>query len=367
MTSFEWTPRTRVVFGPGASDKLGELARSLGFRRSLLVGDAGIVAAGLAARAVALLETAGIAVFPFHDFAENPDSAMAERGRHFAAAHEVDSVIGFGGGSSLDCAKAINFLLTNGGAMRDYRGYGKTTKPLLPMISVTTTAGTGSEAQSYAVVSDAETHVKMACGDPSAAVRIAVLDPQLLVSAPRAVRANSGYDAIAHAVETLVTTKRTPFSELFSREAWRRLSGNYERILDAPDDIAAQAEMQLGAHLAGAAIEASMLGATHACANPLTARHGVTHGVALAVLLPHVVRWNESVAGELYQSLDAHLALRLHSLARAAGLPSTLRELGVPEEALPQLAADAAQQWTGQFNPRPFDEAGAREIYRCAF
>ncbi|HBY58223.1 MAG TPA: alcohol dehydrogenase [Solibacterales bacterium] len=367
MTSFEWSPRTRVVFGAGSFEQLGDLARSLAFRRVLLVSDAGVAAIGLVARAARLLETAGIAVFPFHGFGENPDSAMAETGRQFAAPLDVDSVIGLGGGSSLDCAKAINFLLTNGGTMRDYRGYGKARRPLLPMISVTTTAGTGSEAQSYAVVSEAETHVKMACGDPSAAVRIAILDPRLPATAPRTVRANAGFDAIAHAVETLVTLKRTPFSELFSREAWRLLSAHYARVLEAPEDIEAQAAMQLGAHLAGAAIEASMLGATHACANPLTARYGVTHGIALAVLLPHVVRWNESVAGDLYRSLEGDLAGRLDGLARAGGFPATLRELGVPQASLPQLATDAAQQWTGQFNPRSFDAAGALEIYRCAF
>ena len=137
-----------------------------------------------------------------------------------------------GGGSSLDCAKGINFLLTNGGAMSDYRGYGKATTPLLPMIGIPTTAGTGSEAQSYAVIADAATHMKMACGDPSAAFRVAMLDPALTLSAPRVVTATAGFDAIAHAVETAVTTRRTPLSDAFSHQAWRLLSGAFERVLD---------------------------------------------------------------------------------------------------------------------------------------
>ena len=205
MTPFDFQPRTRVIFGPGALSQLGELAKTLGFRKTLLVADTGVVQAGYVAAAVSALEAAGITAIPFHDFGPNPDSAMVEAGRAFAAPLGVDSMIGLGGGSSLDCAKGINFLVTNGGTMSEYRGYGKARTPLLPMIGVPTTAGTGSEAQSYAVISDSATHMKMACGDPSAAVKIAILDPDLTMSAPGRVTAMAGYDAIAHAVETWVT------------------------------------------------------------------------------------------------------------------------------------------------------------------
>ena len=171
--------------------------------------------------------------------------------------------------------------------MRDYRGYGKARKPMLPMIGVPTTSGTGSEAQSYAVISDAETKTKMACGDPKAAFAVAILDPDLTRSVPHHVRAASAFDAIAHAVETLVTTRRNALSLTFTREAWKRLPASYMKT----DDRSLE-DMQVGAYLAGLAIENSMLGAAHACANPLTRTYGIVHGVALAVLLPHVVRWN---------------------------------------------------------------------------
>ena len=164
------------------------------------------------------------------------------------------------------------------------------------MIGIPTTAGTGSEAQSYAVISDAATHMKMACGDPSAAVRVAVLDPELTLTAPRHVTAMAGFDAIAHAVETAVTIRRTPLSDTFSHRAWQLLSEAFERVLLHPADIEARSAMQLGAHFAGMAIEQSMLGAAHACANPLTARYNLTHGLTLAILLPHVVRWNARLA-----------------------------------------------------------------------
>jgi alcohol dehydrogenase len=371
---FDFQPRTRIVFGNGALARLGELARELSFSRTLIVADGGIVATGHPDRARAQLEAAGIAAYVFDDFDANPDARMVEAGRAHAAACGIDSIVALGGGSSLDCAKGINFVLTNGGTMRDYWGFGKASRPMLPSIGVPTTAGTGSEAQSYALISDPETHVKMACGDPKAAFRIAVLDPELTVSQPREVTAVAGYDAISHAVESYVTTRRTEISDLFAGAAWRLLDAHYERVLAEPGDLAARGAMLLGAHEAGVAIEQSMLGATHACANPLTAQHGTLHGVAIAVLLPHVVRWNAEHVGDRYGHLApgadgaaAHLAAHLDALARAGGLPATLRELGVAHDTLPALAADAAAQWTGTFNPRPFDAAGALEIYECAY
>ena len=382
MKNFDFQPRTRVVFGAGVIEQLGELARELNFRRTLLVADRGLVASGHVDEAVGPLMKAGVEVFRFHDFEVNPDSRMVENGAAFVAPLNIDSIIGLGGGSSMDCAKGINFLLTNGGRMSDYLGYGKATQPMLPMIAIPTTAGTGSEGQSYALISDAETHAKMACGDPKAGFRVALLDPALTVSQPRSITATSGFDAIAHAVETYVTTRRNPLSELFSREAWRLLEPNYERVLSQPDDLEARGAMQLGAYYAGVAIENSMLGATHACANPLTARYGTAHGEAIAMLLPTVVRWNETIAGDDYARLlswssvagrndyatpTEELARRLEELAEAGGLRSNLRAAGVKETELPELAADAAGQWTGTFNPRPFDKQGAIEVYQCVY
>jgi len=376
LIPFEFHARTRVIFAPGASARLGTLARDLGFTRVLLVADAGLVATGAVAAAVTTLEEAGLSVFTFHEFGQNPDGNMVEAGRAHAAGFGVDAIIGFGGGSSLDCAKGINFLLTNGGTMADYRGYDKARRPLLPMIAVPTTAGTGSEAQSYCVISDPATHMKMACGAPSAAVRVAILDPELTLTAPHAVTAMAGYDAIAHAVETWVTTKRTTLSETFAWRAWDLLRGAFERVLATPQDLDARSAMLVGAHFAGAAIEQSMLGAAHACSNPLTARYDLAHGLALSILLPHVVRWNASHVGARYARLvdgstqraaGDELAQLLERFAAAAGLGGRLRDHGVAAGALPELAALAAQQWTGTFNPRPFDAAGALDLYRSSF
>ncbi len=382
MNSFDFQPRTRVVFGAGSIERLGELARELDFRQTLLVADRGLVASGHVDEALAPLRRAGIEVAGFHEFESNPDTRMIQAGREFAATLKIDSIIGLGGGSSLDCAKGINFLLTNGGQMSDYWGHGKARQQLLPMIGVPTTSGTGSEAQSYALLSDAQTHVKMACGDPKAAFRTALLDPALTISQPRSITATSGFDAIAHAVETYVTTIRSGLSEFFSREAWRLLESNYELVLEHPDNLEARGAMQLGSFFAGMAIENSMLGATHACANPLTTHYGTVHGAALAMLLPSVVRWNAPVVGERYAELltlsttkelsgnqnpSERLAQRVEQLAAIGGLRRSLSTAGVPQSDLQMLAEEAATQWTGTFNPRQFGQAGALEVYEQAY
>jgi len=382
MESFDFHSRTRLVFGPGAFGRLGELARELGFKRALLVADRGMIECGYVAEAVKLLKASGAEVLAFHDFGENPDTAMVEAGRAFAAPLNVDSIIALGGGSSLDCAKGVNFTLTNGGSMLDYWGYAKVSsnrdgldgKPMLPMIGVPTTAGTGSDAQSYALISDAETHIKMACGDPQAAFKIALLDPRLTVTMPPGLTATTGYDAISHAVESYVTKKRTAVSRMLAREAWRLLEGNFERVLNEPANIEARGAMLLGSYFAGLAIENSMLGAAHACANPLTKNYGVTHGVAIAAMLPHVVRWNTNVVRKSYEELanDAglptaeDLAKRLEDLAMFGNLPRGLSALNVSHPQLRTLAEEAAKQWTGSFNPRELSIEGAMEVYEKA-
>jgi alcohol dehydrogenase len=384
MESFDFHTSTRLVFGPGAFERLGELAGETGFRRVLLVADRGMIECGYVDEATKLLRAVGIEVFVFHDFGENPDTAMVEAGRAFASTLEVDSIIALGGGSSLDCAKGVNFVIAGGGSMRDYWGHGKLSskpdaEPMLPMIGVPTTAGTGSDAQSYTLISDAETHVKMACGDPQAVFKIAILDPRLTVTMPASLTATTGYDAISHAVESYVTKARTPVSQMFAREAWRLLESNFERVLGEPANIEARGAMLLGSYLAGLAIENSMLGATHACANPLTQRYGTAHGVAIAVMLPQVVRWNNAAVADLYGHLNqaanqsnngadpgVALARRLEGLRSAGDLPKSLSHLGIPKSDLPTLAEEAAKQWTGSFNPRDWSIEGAMEVYESA-
>src|SRR5204862_972822 len=170
--------------------------------------DPGLESVGHPQRAQASLQEAGLDVFVFDDVEENPTSRHVETGARFAKPLGIDLIVSVGGGSAMDCAKGINFLLTNGGQMIDYKGFGRATKPMLPSLGVPTTSGTGSEAQSYALIADERSHLKMACGDRKAAFKAAILDPELTVSQPRTVTAVTGIDALTHAVESYVCTKR---------------------------------------------------------------------------------------------------------------------------------------------------------------
>ena len=378
MTSFDYHSSTRLVFGAGKIDTLSELVAELGGSRILLISDPGVMQAGHTDRAVTALRQASLEVEVFGNVQENPTTADVAAGCQLAEQFRPDLLIGLGGGSSMDCAKGINFIYTNGGEMKDYWGTGKASKPMLPMIAIPTTAGTGSETQSFALISDAETHVKMACGDHKARCAIALLDPTLTLTQPPRVTALTGIDALSHALETFVTTKRSPISLTFSRESWRLLSRYLPRVLNDPGDLEAREGMQIGACLAGLAIENSMLGATHALANPLTSEFDLVHGQAIGILLPHVIRYNGVEVGAWYQELATdpkvsaeesceQLAQFVQRLVTQAGLPTSLSQCDIPRENLSKLADQAAEQWTAQFNPRKVGSGELATIYEQAF
>ena len=385
LAAFEHHLSTRIVFGVGSVDRAGELTRETGARRALLVTDAGIVKAGHVARVETLLRSAGLEVAVYDQVHENPTTADVDRCVAFARDAKIDVLVGLGGGSSMDTAKGCNFILTNGGRMQDYQGVGKATKPMLPFIAVPTTAGTGSECQSAALIADEHTHQKMACLDPKAAAHAALLDPALTLSQPPRVTACTGVDAIAHALETAVTRKRNPLSLIYSQEAFKFCIHAFPAVMANPSDVDARERMLLGAAFGGIAIENSMLGAAHAAANPLTARHGIPHGQAVGMMLPHVVRFNSGVAavGAAYADLavaggiapagssreGAVQALmgQLEKILAMAGFPKSLADAGVDRATIPSLAQEAAGQWTAGFNPRAVSREDFVRLYEAAF
>lgn len=377
MQPFDIHSRTRFLFGPGCISRLGELAKEFRPRCVLVVSDRGIMEAGHDAVALKSLNEAGLSFASFHDFAENPTSDMVDAGVRRAAEVKPDLLVGLGGGSSMDCCKGINFVYSCGGTIHDYHGVGKATCDMLPMIAIPTTAGTGSEAQSFALISDAETHTKMACGDPRAACRVAILDPELTLTQPSRVTALTGIDAISHAIETYVSKRRNPISVTYSRRAFGMLAQGFSQVLRSPDDLEARSLMQVGAYMAGMAIETSMLGAAHATANPLTARHDITHGQAVGLMLPAVIRMNGAIHADWYAELmreveptirteDApnRLASMVVDWLREADLATSLDELSIPESVIDTFVEDALKQWTGTFNPVPLDANRTRGLYR---
>jgi alcohol dehydrogenase len=357
-----------VRFGVGRRRELGALVTEIG-SRPLLVSDPGIRSSGHLDEALDLLRAEDLEPTVIDNVPENPSTGFVEQTAAALADAGIDSILAVGGGSVLDTAKGVNFLLTQGGRMADYWGFGKAGRPMLPGIAVPTTSGTGSEAQAYAVLADETTQRKMACGDAKARYRHVLLDPELLTTAPRHVVGSATMDAISHAVESLVSLNANPISRPLSILAWSLLAPNFGAALDG--DRQALGLCAIGAHLAGAAIEQSMLGAAHAAANPITAHFGVRHGEAVGVMLPPVVLYNAAVAEDRFRELKgvdsgASLAGWLEEALALAGLATNLCDLGVPPGALPALAELATEEWTGTFNPRPVNAAAFEELYRAA-
>lgn len=369
----------RLLAGVGCLGRLGEQARALGASRVFVVSDPGVAAAGWTDEALDSLRAAGLSVSLFTEICENPTESCVAAGAEAARRESVDLLVGLGGGSSMDAAKGINFVLAGGGRMEEYWGFGKARGRLLPSIGVPCTAGTGSEAQSYALISRDLDHRKMACGDVQARFRVVLLDPRLAGTAPPRVLALAGIDALSHAIEAFVTRSAQPLSRLFAREAAVLLSRSLPTVLEGAADHAIWSDAMLGAYLAGSAVESSMLGAAHALANPLTARYGVAHGEAVALVLPHVIRFNAAQdalayaplvaaldAGVVGRDVAGTLASRVEELRARAGLAQKLSERGVEERALEDLAVAASEQWTLQHNPRAADVEQLEELYRQA-
>ncbi|MCR9246907.1 MAG: iron-containing alcohol dehydrogenase [bacterium] len=378
MSSSEFSLPTRIVSGPGSIQRLGGLAAELGARSALVVSDPGVTAVGHPRTAAEILANSNIVTRLFDAANENPDENDAETCRR-AIAHDTDLIVAVGGGSSIDVAKGAAFLHAGGGRMRDYRGRGTANGTLLPIIAIPTTAGTGSEVQSFALISHAETHQKMACGDRQAAPRIAILDAELTLSQPRFVAACTGLDTVAHAVESAVTRVRTSMSSMFAREAFALAAHNLPRVLATPDDLTARSAMLRASACAGVAIENSMLGAAHSMANPLTAHHGIVHGQAVGVTLPTVVEFNANDPATAREYAELARAAGLVGLdqgttAAVAALIGQLRELiactgfedalaEIPTTAIDGLADEAAEQWTAQHNPRAVGPHEFRDLF----
>jgi len=353
----------------GSIDRLlGSVVIDRGLREVLLVTDPGVTAAGHSARARRSLEAAGVSVRVYDKVQSNPTNRDAQACA--AAAQGVDGFVAVGGGSCIDTAKGGSFIVTNGGSMADYQGFGHAKEPLLPIVAVPTTAGTGSEVQSYTLISDDETHTKMACGAMGAMPVATVLDAELTVTMSRQQTAYTGLDAIVHAVESAVCNTRTDASTALAFEAFALLATHLLVVLENPQNLEARTRMLRGSMLAGRAIEASMLGAAHASANPLTARFGVPHGVAVATMLPHVIRFNsdDPNVAKIYTDLAAQvgrdtLDKQIEILMDHAQIES-LETFGVQSDTIDELAKEASLQWTGQFNPRPVDTTAFAVLYR---
>ena len=360
---------TKVIFGPNCVRFVGNKAKDFNATKALIVTDSGILNAGHLDVVLESMNDSQVDCIVYSEVTENPSSYDVNNCATFAKSHSVDLILGLGGGSSLDTAKGANFIITNGGEMKDYRGIDKASNDMLPFFAIPTTAGTGSECQSFAIISDTETHEKMACGDKRAAARIAFLDPLLTTTQPFKITAQTGIDAISHSIESLVTKTKTDVSEQYSRLSFQLINRSFKNVIKDPENINARSDMLLGAAYAGTAIECSMLGAAHAAANPMTAKFSIPHGVAVGIMLPHIIKYNslDNEVADVYDSLIGQcLSERVVELLNIAKIKVRLSEYGITNNDLLSLSEAAATQWTGNFNPRRVSVDDFLELYKSA-
>jgi alcohol dehydrogenase len=371
---------TRIVFGEGASAEAGRELASLGARRVLVVSDQGLVRAGIVQPICGSLEASGLVHAAFTDVEANPSVETVERALAAYQSHDCDAILAVGGGSPMDTAKAVGILATNGGDIRDYEGLGKVRNPLPPLVAVPTTVGTGSEVTYFDVITDVQRRFKMAIASPFLAARVALLDPLLVANLPPALVASTAMDALTHAMESYTSKLSQPFTDALDLYAVETIAANLRPAV-AGDRTARGALLHASA-LAGIGFTHTRLGNCHAMAHPLGGVCGVPHGVANAVLLPHVLDFNLAFAearlarlaramGVPTDSLsqpEAALAAvaAVRQLAADVGIPAGLRSAGVTEAAIPRMAADAMTSGNVAINPRPTTLEDITRLYQQA-
>lgn len=363
---FVFSAPTEVLFGVGVIERLGQVTAPYG-RRPLVVSDPGVAAAGILARVVDALGAAVDHVETFGEVEPNPSIETVERAVEAYRRGDCDLLVGVGGGSAMDVAKMAAVLVVHGGSVRDYEGIGKVPGPAAPVVAVPTTAGTGSEVTVFTVITDRERRCKMTVGSPHVLPRAAVCDPALTLSLPPAVTAATGMDALTHAIECYVNTADHPIAKTLALEAVR-LVGRALRPAYATGALPARTEMLLASTMAAMAFTRTRLGNVHAMSHPLGAHFDIPHGLANAVLLPHVMAWNLIACLETYPRLAEALGepvaglppreaaeaavAAVRRLNRDLGIPERLRDLGVTADAIPAMADDAMKSGNVLVNPR---------------
>jgi alcohol dehydrogenase class IV len=385
MPPFTFNTSRSVRFGASLILQLGEITRSEIGCRVLLVTDTGMMATGLVDQVQVILANAGVDVTVFSDVVADPPEAVVLAATEAAKVADVDAVIGFGGGSSLDVAKLVAVLAMDNQSLKDIYGVGNITGRRLPLILIPTTSGTGSEVTPISILTTGKSE-KMGVVSPVLIPDIALLDPELTLGLPAHVTAATGIDAMVHAIEAYASTSanNNPLSKVLAKQALRLMGAALETAVHTPRDIEARSDMLLGSLLAGQAFANSPVAAVHALAYPIGGHYKVPHGLSNALVLPQVLRFNAVTAPQSYaeiavcafpdlaglspQAAATAFAEAMADLSKRCGLQQRLRDLGIKRGALPMLAGDAMNQTRLLVNnPRTVTQADALAIYEAVW
>ncbi|MFY9383243.1 MAG: iron-containing alcohol dehydrogenase [Acetomicrobium sp.] len=380
LRQFSFELPTRIEYGVGVASKLGEEVRLLKAQKVSLITDPGIIKAGLLDKITSILKEEKLLYNVFDGVDPNPKDRNVERGAQVVRSFEADAMVAVGGGSVIDCAKAIGVLVSHDGKrIKDFEGKTAVKKPILPFIAVPTTAGTGSEVTFSAVITDRENNYKMTVRSPFMAAKVALLDPKLTVTVPPHITASTGMDALTHAIEAYTVKVSEPISDALALYAIELITNNLVNAVKNGENINARACMLVGSLLAGMAFSHSDVGSVHCMAEALGGVYDAPHGVCNAVLLPYVMEYNAEFCleryariaqamGEIFDTMEegAMKAVeRVKKLSVDVGLPS-FKSLGVKEEDLEKLADMAAKNISTKSNPREMTKDDYLTLFKRA-
>ena len=382
MNSFSFTIPQNIVVGAGSLKRLPELAKNLKKSKAYIISGPHLEKIGMVDKCREALKAAGIESDAFTQTEGNPSTDTVAKAAEGFKSSKADFIVAFGGGSPLDVAKAVAVIASYGGNITDYEGGGKVPGPVVPMIAIPTTAGTGSEVTAFSVITDHSRNYKLTVVSNYLLPAYAILDPELITTVPKSTAAACGIDAMVHALEAFISKAASPFSDLFAKEALRLIGTSIRDYVLDRSNLAACESMLTGSLFAGIAFSHARLGDVHAMSHPVSAYFDVAHGVANAVLLPTIVDYNMTYASEKYKYIydcicekpldddsftPEMLAAEIRVLNDELGIPSSLSEVGVDSSLFDKMADDAMKSGNILVNPRPTTKKDILALYAQAF
>lgn len=381
MKDFRFKIPQNIEFGMGSLKKLPEILRENNSDNVLLISDRGLESIGVVKKIQDIIEAGDIKCTAYLDVIPNPTVDIVNAAADSYKESGATSIVALGGGSSMDVAKAVGVLVNYGGKITDYEGFDTVPGPIVPMIAIPTTAGTGSEVTASAVITDVTRDYKFSVISYEILPKYAVLDPELIMTAPASIAASCGVDALIHAIEAYISTKSSPFSDAMAEKAMELIGSNLRRFVANRQDEEAACAMMVGCNFAGIAFAWAKLGNVHAMSHPVSAKFNVAHGVANSILLPTVLEYNALADNGRYEVIYNYihqgtaiadgfkaemLVEEVKQLNADLGIPKSLSEVGVTEDKIPEMAEDAMKSGNILANPRQTNVRDIIALYKKA-
>ena len=381
MKDFSFKIPQEIVFGLGSLKKLPGILKDNHIDNALLVSDHGLESIGVVKKITDILDEGGVQYTTYLDVIPNPTISVVEEATALYQKNNCKSIIALGGGGPMDVSKAVGVLVQFGGSIKDYVGVGNAPGPIVPMLAIPTTAGTGSEVTASSVITDAETNYKLAVISYNIIPSYALIDPEMIMTLPASVAASCGVDAFIHALEAYVSKAANPFTDAMAEKAMEMIGGNIRRFVASRDDEEAACNMMLGSTLAGIAFAWAQLGNVHAMSHPVSGFFHVAHGVANSILLPTILDYNALADKGRYRVIYNYitngkkaddsftpdmLGDAFRKLNQELGIPLTLAEVGVTEDKIPEMAVDAMKSGNVLVNPRQTNIKDVEMLYKKA-